>query len=73
MYVAYVPLLDVSSCGRTSAEAQKNIAEAVELFLEEARSMGTLEQILQESGFIPGKNKGWKSPRILNRKLELSV
>jgi len=39
MYVSYCPELDVSSCGRTSKEAQKNLLEAVEGFLEEANKI----------------------------------
>jgi len=33
MYVAYTPELDVSSCATTEAKAQKNLLEAVRLFL----------------------------------------
>ena len=36
MYVAYTPELDVSSGATTEAKAQKNLFEAVRLFLEEA-------------------------------------
>ena len=49
-YVAYSRELDVSSCGRTENKARQNLLEAVRLFLEEAGKMGTLGQILKESG-----------------------
>ena len=49
-YVAYTPELDVSSCGGTEHKASENLLEAVQLFLEEAGKMGTLEQILDEAG-----------------------
>lgn len=64
MYVAYAPELDISSCGHTAMEARKNIEEAVELFLEEAKKNGTLSQILEEAGFI--KNRGeWESSQFI--------
>lgn len=65
MYVAYVPELDVSSCGKTPEEARKNIDEAAELFLEEAKKMGTLVEILQEAGFEKHKKDEWEAPEIV--------
>jgi predicted RNase H-like HicB family nuclease len=48
IFVAYTPELDVASCGGTRRKALKNLQEAVRLFLEEAKNMGTLHQILGE-------------------------
>ncbi|MGE5445160.1 MAG: type II toxin-antitoxin system HicB family antitoxin [Ignavibacteriales bacterium] len=64
MYVSYSPELDISSCGRTSQEAKKNLREAVEAFLEESDHMGTLQELLEESGFIKDET-GWKRPQII--------
>ena len=50
-FVAHAIELDVSSCGGTKEKALKNLKEAVRLFLEEAEKMGTLGQILEESGY----------------------
>ena len=50
-FVAHAMELDVSSCGGTKEKALKNLKEAVRLFVEEAEKMGTLKQILEESGF----------------------
>ncbi|HAF15763.1 MAG TPA: hypothetical protein DHU55_01015 [Blastocatellia bacterium] len=55
MYVAYSPELDVSSCATTKAKAQRNLLEAVRLFLEEAEKRGSLDQILKEAGFVRRK------------------
>lgn len=52
MYVAYAPELDVSSCGGTPEKAKKNLLEAVRLFIEEAERMSTLDQVLQEAGYV---------------------
>ena len=56
-FVAHTPELDVSSCGGTKQKALKNLKEAVRLFLEEAETMGTLGQILEEAGFLKNKRK----------------
>jgi predicted RNase H-like HicB family nuclease len=56
-YVAYATELDVSSCGDTRRKAERNLIEAVRLFLDEAEKMGTLDQILQESGYVKRKTR----------------
>jgi hypothetical protein len=56
-YVAHALELDVSSCAGTKQGAVKNLKEAVRLFLEEAKKLGTLEQILEEAGYVKGKQK----------------
>ena len=48
MFVAYVPELDLSSCGATDEEARKNIRDAVRGFLETSAEMGTLAEILRD-------------------------
>jgi len=50
-YVGLCPELNVSSFGDTPEEAETSTREAVELFLEECRNMGTIEQVLAEDGF----------------------
>jgi predicted RNase H-like HicB family nuclease len=50
-YVAYVPALDVSSCGATDEEARRNIRDAVRGFLATSADLGTLEEILEEAGY----------------------
>ena len=65
MFVAYAPELDLSTCGETRQKAQKNLLEAVRLFLEEAEKMGTLEQILEEAGFVKRKSK-LEGPKLVS-------
>lgn len=73
MYVSYAPQLDVSSCGKTAREAKKNIKEALGLFLEEAAAMGTLDDILTESG-LKRKQKTWKAPeRVALERVRFAV
>lgn len=64
-YVAYAPELDISSCGGTREKARKNLLEAVRLFLDEAEKRGTLEQILEEAGYMKRKQK-LEGPKLIS-------
>lgn len=50
VWVALCPELDVASQGVTVEEAAEMLDEAVRLFLETCHEMGTLNEILAESG-----------------------
>lgn len=50
-FVAHAMPLDVMSSGKTPEEARKALDEAVHLFLVTVEDMGTLEEVLQESGY----------------------
>jgi len=47
-YVARANPLNVLTCGASREEAEEDLQEAVDLFLETASDMGTLEDILAE-------------------------
>lgn len=64
-YVAYVPELDVSSCGATEEEARKNIRDAVRGFLETTAEMGTLADILEEAGY-QREGGTWRAPEFVS-------
>jgi predicted RNase H-like HicB family nuclease len=64
-YVAYVPELDVSSCGRTNDEARKNIRDAVQGFLETSAEMGMLDEILEEAGYSR-RGDSWQAPEFVS-------
>ncbi len=51
VYVGLSPDLNVSSFDDTPQHAANALQEAVELFLEGCKELGTLEDILSESGF----------------------
>lgn len=71
LFVAYVPQLDLSSCGETIEKAKRNVKEATELFIEEAEKKGTLHQILDEAGF--SFNQGWQAPEMVSyEKMQLA-
>jgi len=50
-FVAHAMTLDVMSSGKTPKEARKALDEAVHLFLVTSDDMGTLDEVLQESGY----------------------
>ena len=50
-YVGLCRELDVSSFGDSPEDAGNSLQEAVELFLEGCEDMGTLDDVLEESGF----------------------
>jgi predicted RNase H-like HicB family nuclease len=64
-YVAYVPALDVSSCGATDEEARRNIRDAVRGFLGASADLGTLNEVLEEAGYKPDGD-GWRGPEFVS-------
>ena len=71
VYVGLCPELNVSSFGKTVEEARKSLQEAVEAFIEECEAMGTLEEVMEESGFVM-EDGVWISPKPVKEEL-LSV
>jgi predicted RNase H-like HicB family nuclease len=58
-FVAFCPVLDLSTCGSTFAEADANFQEALAIFFEECVERGTLEEVLASCGWErPGKRSG---------------
>lgn len=68
-YVAYCPELDVSSCGKSVEHAKEMLKTAVKLFLEEAKKMGTLENILEESNYKKDTSGKWIPPKLIATEL----
>ncbi|MGA2715305.1 MAG: hypothetical protein ABSG41_19565 [Bryobacteraceae bacterium] len=63
-FVAHTRELDLSSCGGTRQKALRNLKEAVRLFLEEAERMGTLQQIIEEAGYLKRRSK-LQGPKLI--------
>ncbi len=53
VFVSVCPVFDVASQGCTVDEAKSNLIEALHLFIQTCIEMGTISQVMQESGFIP--------------------
>ncbi len=64
-FVAYVPALDLSSCGATDEEARRNIRDAVRGFLDTCAAMGTLDEVLEEAGYRHEAD-GWRAPEFVS-------
>ncbi len=60
-YIAHAMPLDVMSSGKTPQISREALQEAVSLFVRTAREMGTLEEVLEESGY-ERQAGDWVSP-----------
>jgi predicted RNase H-like HicB family nuclease len=65
-FVAYTPALDLSTSGKTLAQAERNFVEAAKIFFEECRKMGTLDEVLQELGWEKHR-EAWTPPVVVVR------
>lgn len=63
-FVAYTPALDLSTSGKTLAQAEQRFVEAAKIFLEECHAMGTLNEVLQELGWEK-KRSAWVPPVVV--------
>jgi predicted RNase H-like HicB family nuclease len=63
--IAHCVSLDVSSCGNDLPEAQRNISDAIAGFIETCEEMGTLEDVLEESGFVK-QGENWIPPDLVS-------
>ena len=60
-YIAHAMPLDVISSGSTIEDARGALYEAVELFLETAEEINTLDELLREAGYA-FRQENWVSP-----------
>lgn len=51
-WVSYNPEFKVASCGPTPKKAETNLKEAVRGVLETCEDIGTLENVLNDAGFL---------------------
>ena len=68
-FVAYTPVLDLSTAGSTLEEAKKNFTEAVEIFFDEIIKMGTFEDVLLDLGWKK-QNKDFIPPVVVSQGME---
>jgi hypothetical protein len=64
-YVAYSPVLDLSTSASTYKKAQTKFSEITELFFEELTEMGTLEVVLKNLGWQRVKSV-WQPPVLVS-------
>ena len=73
VYVALSPELNVSSFGESIDDAKESLREAIELFVEECQEMGTLEDVLEESGFSRIDDSWTSRKPLFQEELALAV
>ncbi len=61
-FVAYTPVLDLSTSGRTVKSVKKNFSEIVEIFFDELLNKGTMDEVLAGLGWKKIK-KQWTPPK----------
>jgi len=68
-FIAYSPVLDISTSGKTFEEVKKRFDEVVEIFFEELLDKGTLDKVLAELGWEKMKGK-WVPPIVISHETE---
>ncbi|MFH0959618.1 MAG: type II toxin-antitoxin system HicB family antitoxin [Pseudomonadota bacterium] len=73
VYVALSPELNISSFGDTIGDARESFREALSAFIQTCLEMETLQEVLEEAGFVE-KNGSWE-PRqpVMEEKLAVAM
>jgi predicted RNase H-like HicB family nuclease len=69
-YIAYTPALDLSTSGKSYAEAKKRFEEAVDIFFEELIKKGTLKEVLLDLGWKRAQSR-WNPPLVVSQESQL--
>ena len=69
-YIAYTPVFDLSTSGKTYDQAKKRFGELVHLFLEGLAENNTLERALKDLGWTKVKQE-WQTPIIVGQEAKL--
>jgi hypothetical protein len=64
-YVAYSPVFDLSTSGKSTKDVQKKFQEIATIFLEEIIEMGTIDDVLTELGWKKVQKK-WTPPKVIS-------
>ena len=64
-FVAYSPVFDLSTAGKSVKDAQKKFEEAASLFLEGIIEKGTIDDVLTELGWKKVQKK-WSPPKVIS-------
>jgi predicted RNase H-like HicB family nuclease len=71
-YIAQAWPLDVVTQGRSEAEAEANLKDAVSGFLKAVEDHGTLDEVLEECGYRQ-EGDTWVFPPVSSRETLLAV
>ena len=64
-FVAYSPVLDLSTVGKSLKDAQKMFGQAAKIFLEEIIEAGTVDEVLSDLGWKKVQKK-WNPPQVVS-------
>jgi len=64
-FVAYCPILDISTVGKSIKDARSKFTEISSLFFDELLEKGTLNDVLSELGWKKVQ-KSWNPPKIVS-------
>lgn len=65
-YIAYSPVLDLSTSAKSFEIVKKRFSELVCLFFEELIKKGTLEEVLRDLGWNKVQ-KNWSPPMVVSQ------
>jgi hypothetical protein len=65
-YIAYTPVLDLSTSANSFEVAKKRFGELVYIFFEELIKKGTLEEVLRDLGWRKVQ-KNWNPPVVISQ------
>ena len=69
-FIAYSPVLDISTSGDTFEQAKKRFAELTGIFFEEINRKGTTQNVLENLGWQKVR-KEWQSPVLISQDREM--
>ncbi|MBZ1348310.1 MAG: hypothetical protein KYQ20_00860 [Candidatus Nealsonbacteria bacterium] len=69
-YVAYTPVLDLSTSGKSYEEVKRRFDEIVNIFFEELIKKGTLDEVLRDLGWKRVQAK-WNPPVLISQELQM--
>ena len=68
-FIAYSPVLDLSTCGKNYNEVMRRFDEIVQIFFEEIAKKGTLNEVLENLGWKKVQKK-WSPPVFISNESE---
>ena len=67
-FVAYCPVLDLSTSGRTFEQVQERFSEALNILIEDLVEQGTLNEVLGSHGWkkVSKPRPHWTPPKLVS-------
>ena len=75
-FVAYSPALDLSTAGKSQAEAKKRFEEAVSMFFSDIVERGVIAEVLKSLGWKNSSTNSsprWQPPQVVSKFIDVSV